>query len=314
MRLAFVTWLTLTFAASAQISGGTGGTGTGSSSGLGSGSGSGSGSSASSTQTAGVSSQTLLNSFPSKTGSANNSSIQTSNPFSTYYYNPYAQGLVTGTGTSTSITGFGQAVYSTSGSGAGRTGSGASGGLGMANSSGTTGSRTTGTGATGGSTGGFSGGSGGSTNSSMGTVGGAGGGGGNFGAGQQNTANRGATAANPGGTAGVGGNTNTGMGNRGTQNSFAPATASGLKSGVLYTTTIRFAVPTAAPAQMQAQLSQTIGRSTHLSQPGSVQVAFDNGTVILRGTVANDDESAHAESLMRLEPGVRDVRNELRVK
>lgn len=182
----------------------------------------------------------------------------------------------------------------------------------MANSSGGTGSRTTGTGAAGGSTG-FSGGSGGSANSSMGTLGGAGGGG-TFGGGQQNTANRGTAGANPGGTAGVGGNTNTGMNNRGAQNSFAPAAASGLKSGVLYTTTIRFAVPTAPPAQMQSQLSQAIARSTHLSAPGNVQVAFDNGTVVLRGTVANDDEAAHAESLMRLEPGVRDVRNELRVR
>ena len=184
----------------------------------------------------------------------------------------------------------------------------------MSNSTGSTGARNTGTGAAGGSTG-LSGGSGGSANSSMGTFGGAGGGGGGaLGGGQQNAANRGTTGANPGGTAGVGGNTNAGMNNRGAQNSFAPAAASGLKSGMLYTTTIRFAVPTAAPAQMQSQLSQVIARSTHFSAPGNVQVAFDNGTVVLRGTVANDDEAAHAESLMRLEPGVRDVRNELRIK
>src|SRR5437879_5123613 len=133
MRLAFVTWLALSLTASAQMTGFSGGSGGGSSGGgFSGGSGSSSGgfsggsgsSSTSMSPTAGVSAATLLGSFPTTMGSRTSGSVQPSNPFASYYYNPYAQGLVSSSGSSSSsaITGFGQAVYSTGGAG-GRTGS-----------------------------------------------------------------------------------------------------------------------------------------------------------------------------------------------
>lgn len=316
MRIAFVTWLTLALAASAQQSGIGGGTSASGSSGLGGGSGaglgggsggtSGIGTSASAAQ-AGVSSTTLLGSFGTTSAARNNSAISTTNPFQVYYWNPYAQGLVggnsTSTGSSTSVTGFGSAVYSSSAlTGTGnRTGTGAASGIGSSG-------RTTGTGSTGTGLGGSTG----SAGSSLlgGTSGATGGGGG----GQQGTGGRTTTGATPGATAGVTGTGNTGMANRGQQTNFAPAAASGLKSGVLYTTTIRFETTPVTASQMQTQLGQIISRSTHLKSPGNVRVEFDSGKVILRGTVANEDESAHVENLLRLEPGVRDVKNELQIR
>lgn len=134
-----------------------------------------------------------------------------------------------------------------------------------------------------------------------------------FGANQQNLTNRGTTGTNFANPSALGNSTTGALGNRMGQTGFSPAAPGGLKSGVLYTTTLRFSVPTQPPAVVQAQLSGVVARSTQLAAPGRVRLEYDNGLVILRGTVASEDEAIHTENLLRLEPGVREVRNELRI-
>src|SRR5262245_55580944 len=124
MRLAFISWLAVIGISFAQTSGGfTGGGGGGNGSGGfgGSGGGSsrgfsgGSGSGSNSMQ-AGVSAPSLLGSFSSRSSGRNtNSAVSSSNLLSSYYYNPYAQGLISGSGQASTATGFGQAVYSANG-------------------------------------------------------------------------------------------------------------------------------------------------------------------------------------------------------
>ena len=54
--------------------------------------------------------------------------------------------------------------------------------------------------------------------------------------------------------------------------------------------------------------------SSRLKSKDSIRVASDGNVVILQGTVTNDHERRLAESLVRLTPGVRQVRNELQVR
>ena len=44
-----------------------------------------------------------------------------------------------------------------------------------------------------------------------------------------------------------------------------------------------------------------------------ITVATDGNTVVLTGAVASDDERRLVENMIRLEPGVHSVRNELQV-
>jgi hypothetical protein len=317
MRLALITWLAFALTASAQMTGFGGGTGGGSGGGFGGGSGSSSGgfsggsgsSNSTSMAITGITAQTLIGSFSTTTSSRTNTAISLSNPFNSYYLNPYAQGLVSGTGTSvSSVASFGQAIYSSTnlgGSGSNRTGS-AGGTLGSTVGS-STGSRTTGTGST--STG-F-----GTTGSTTGLLGGGSSTLGALGGGSQNAMGRapGSTGFGPGGTA-TPGSTNTGLANRGAQPSVSTAAPAGLKSGILYSTNIGFPVAVVPANQFQTRLSQVITRSTSFAVPGNIRVDFNSGLVVLRGTVANQQEAIRAENLMRLEPGVRDVKNELQIR
>jgi osmotically-inducible protein OsmY len=82
-------------------------------------------------------------------------------------------------------------------------------------------------------------------------------------------------------------------------------------------TTLGFtpAAPTAtALTQVRSELRDTIARSSRLTSRDNIQLGMDGGTVVLRGTVVDDHERRLAESLVRLSPGVRDVRNELQVR
>jgi osmotically-inducible protein OsmY len=66
--------------------------------------------------------------------------------------------------------------------------------------------------------------------------------------------------------------------------------------------------------QIRTDLQDVLARSSRLKSRGSIQVASDGGVVVLRGTVPDDHERRHAESLVRLTPGVREVRNELKIQ
>src|SRR5262249_38996831 len=71
--------------------------------------------------------------------------------------------------------------------------------------------------------------------------------------------------------------------------------------------------PVAAPSRLQADLQDVLARSSRLSNGNGLRVTVENGTVVLRGSVPPLRERRLAEGMMRLTPGVADVRNELLV-
>lgn len=85
-----------------------------------------------------------------------------------------------------------------------------------------------------------------------------------------------------------------------------------LQRAISYTVTLRFASPSIVPAQMQADLQTVIGRSSMIANPGAITISMDGPIVILRGNVKDEDEARTAEGMIRLSPGVKQVRNELK--
>ena len=61
----------------------------------------------------------------------------------------------------------------------------------------------------------------------------------------------------------------------------------------------------------RADLQDVIARAGRLPSRGNIRVLTDGSTVVLRGNVGSDHERRLAEALVRLTPGVRNVRNEL---
>jgi hypothetical protein len=88
----------------------------------------------------------------------------------------------------------------------------------------------------------------------------------------------------------------------------------GMRRAPSYTTTLAFAPPVAvAPSAMQVRLGTVFQGTSQLTPNSNIQVVVNGGTVVLRGQVANENERRVAEGMVRLEPGVREVRNEIRV-
>jgi hypothetical protein len=85
----------------------------------------------------------------------------------------------------------------------------------------------------------------------------------------------------------------------------------GQKRTPQYITNIDFdrAPPKQAP-QMQADLSGALAQSPSLAGK-NLNVSIQGQTVVLQGTVATEKERSLAEGLIRLTPGVQDVRNEI---
>ena len=68
-----------------------------------------------------------------------------------------------------------------------------------------------------------------------------------------------------------------------------------------------------APTQMQTDLRTMIDRSSMLANPRGIEIAVGaDNVVVLRGAVRDEDEAKTAEGMIRLTPGVREVRNELK--
>lgn len=118
--------------------------------------------------------------------------------------------------------------------------------------------------------------------------------------GNTTTTNRTATgrAGRAGGTATV----NSGLGQSGTAT-----------TPITFAAEVRFPVPAIQGTQVQTDLQQLINRTSILKQPGDVSVEVQGTTVILRGRVADEDERRLVEGMVRLEPGVHNVRNELTI-
>jgi osmotically-inducible protein OsmY len=81
----------------------------------------------------------------------------------------------------------------------------------------------------------------------------------------------------------------------------------------VYTTNLVFNGPTVTPAQRTSDVQGLIGRSSALPSRGDIQAVSEGNVVILRGTVATDQERRLAEAIARLTPGVV-IRNELQLK
>jgi hypothetical protein len=236
------------------------------------------------TQPTSITGDSLLGSF-NNTGtgrSGASSAISTSNLFATTYYNPYQQGLLVSNGqtfTPVSSAGFGQAVFGNISTGSGsssRTGFGSTGGA-----------NRTGTGFGGTSTGG----------SSM--FGSSGSGSTGFGGGSSGFGT-GSAGIRSGSTAGMtytGGNFGASIGRTG------PAIGS----------VLNFAAAPRPEFDRRNDLQGIVARSTHVTAPAGVNVGMDSGTVVIRGTVATADQRRLVENMIRLQPGVHDVRNELQV-
>lgn len=79
--------------------------------------------------------------------------------------------------------------------------------------------------------------------------------------------------------------------------------------------TARLSAPAGfAAVQPRADLQQIIDRSSALAAPDVVQVVSDGSAVVLRGVVVSEYDRRLAEALLRLSPGVGQIRNELLVK
>jgi hypothetical protein len=81
-----------------------------------------------------------------------------------------------------------------------------------------------------------------------------------------------------------------------------------------YTTSIAFKYRPTPQAEVHSNLRQMLARSSDLAGNDSLEVLLDGQTFVLRGTVAEYQQSRLAENLLRMSPGVRNVRNEIQVQ
>ena len=86
------------------------------------------------------------------------------------------------------------------------------------------------------------------------------------------------------------------------------------RRGPAYTCMLAFPYDPPTPARLQTELQQVITRSSSLTAKDTIKVKLDGQILVLEGTVPNDRERRLAEGLLRLTPGVRQLRNNLVVK
>ncbi len=205
------------------------------------------------------------------------SSLSRSNILGTFYANPLYQG--NSPTTTVGPGGFGSPTFGASGSGSTTGGSTRTSGINTGTASNTGRTGTTG------------------TTGMTGTTG--------------NTGRTGTTA-----TAGAANRTGTTGANRNasfnSNSNFTGGEVIPLQRAISYTATLRFASPAIVPAQMQADLQTVIGRSSMIANPGAIAISMEGPVVVLRGNVKDEDEARTAEGMIRLSPGVKQVRNELK--
>jgi hypothetical protein len=116
------------------------------------------------------------------------------------------------------------------------------------------------------------------------------------------------TGATRGGTATLSSTSSTTVPN------FPGATSMGVRRAPAYVTTIGFDYPQPSVERVQARAQDAIARASKLASRDSILVAMDGETLVLRGSAANERERRLAESLLRMTPGVYEVRNELEIR
>jgi hypothetical protein len=94
---------------------------------------------------------------------------------------------------------------------------------------------------------------------------------------------------------------------------FAGANTAGIRRAPSYIAEPVFdRAPRPTATAVRANLQAIIDRSTRLPSRGGITVSMDGDVVVLRGQVRDERERRLAEAVVRLAPGVHEVKNELR--
>jgi len=115
------------------------------------------------------------------------------------------------------------------------------------------------------------------------------------------------TITNTGGTATIGGRSTT---TTSTANAVG-FTTMGVRKNAPYSSAPTEDLPIVNHAFRPVDLQAVVDRSSLLKSRKGVNVSVEGGVVVLRGEVSSERERRLAEGIMRLEPGVAEVRNEL---
>ncbi len=102
-----------------------------------------------------------------------------------------------------------------------------------------------------------------------------------------------------------------GTANSATSRPFTGASSIGVRRAPAYTTTLAFDHTPRTVSAVRTDLDRVLSSTSRLPSRDTIRFEMDGYTVVLRGQVRNDRERRLAEALVRLTPGVRQVRNEL---
>ena len=80
-----------------------------------------------------------------------------------------------------------------------------------------------------------------------------------------------------------------------------------------YSATLAFANNPVSSPRFQGNLQQILTQAPALQASPGIRVALDGSTVVLQGWAADEHDRILAENMVRLNPGVRDVRNDVQV-
>jgi hypothetical protein len=131
----------------------------------------------------------------------------------------------------------------------------------------------------------------------------------------------GGAGGGPGGAGGIGGAGGLGAFSRGggAGGILGGAGTTGNQTGVVvqmpraiaYPAQLRFAAPAVVPARLQTDLRGILNATPMIANAGAVQIQVEGSNVLLRGSVRDAEEARLVEGLVRLTPGVRQIKNEL---
>jgi hypothetical protein len=113
----------------------------------------------------------------------------------------------------------------------------------------------------------------------------------------------------------TGSTTGTGNINRstmgGTATLYSNTTGAFRVGGPSYVTRITFAAPRPSAVEVHNDLRQVLSQASDLPSRGRIKLEMDGDVVVLQGQVTNPEERRVVELLVRMNPAVHAVRNEL---
>lgn len=114
------------------------------------------------------------------------------------------------------------------------------------------------------------------------------------------------------GTTGLGTGLGGALGNTGLNQQFRGASSIGLRRAPAFLTEPVFEVrPAPAAGALRADLQAVVARSDRLQSRDNIRVTSDGEAIVLSGQVGTERERQLAERIIRMTPGVREVRNDL---